>query len=155
MFLMDQQNTNYTYTSNLDPVQPLSELPEHLVNKKILIVEDEEDAAIIFQTLISTDGYKTVDYALNGKEALEKQKEKKYDLILLDIIMPVMDGIETLQHLRKESDVYGNPKVVVLTNLTGEMAEDSVNQYRIDGFVVKIDSDPEQLLRKIREVLDR
>lgn len=138
-----------------DHSQDKAPLTEDLKKKKILIVEDEEDAATIFKTLIESEGYQKVDYALNGQIALDMQKTEKYDLILLDIIMPVMDGIEALQRIREGSDIYGNPKIIMLTNLTGEMAEESVRKYNIDGFIVKIESEPETLLAHIKEALSR
>lgn len=121
--------------------------------RRILVVEDEEDAANVFKTLIETGGNYEVDIAFDGKKALDMQRIGRYDLVLLDIIMPVMDGIETLKLLKENPEVYGTPVVLMLTNLTGEMAEESVKKYKADGYIVKIDTEPEKLLQKIKEAL--
>lgn len=121
--------------------------------RRILVVEDEEDAANVFKTLIETGGNFEVDIALDGKKALDMQRIGRYDLVLLDIIMPIMDGIETLKVLKENPEVYGTPIVLMLTNLTGEMAEESVKKYKADGYIVKIDTEPEKLLQKIKEAL--
>lgn len=117
--------------------------------KRILIVEDEEDAASVFKTLIESTGKYTAEIALDGKKALDMQRINRYDLILLDIIMPVMDGIETLKVIKENPSEYGDPIVLMLTNLTGEMAEESVKKYKADGYIIKIDTEPEKLLQKI------
>lgn len=121
--------------------------------RRILVVEDEEDAANVFKTLIETGGNYEVDIALDGKKALDMQRIGRYDLVLLDIIMPIMDGIETLKVLKENPEVYGTPIVLMLTNLTGEMAEESVKKYKADGYIVKIDTEPEKLLQKIKDAL--
>lgn len=121
--------------------------------RRILVVEDEEDAANVFKTLIETGGNFEVDIALDGKKALDMQRIGRYDLVLLDIIMPIMDGIETLKVLKENPEVYGTPIVLMLTNLTGEMAEESVKKYKADGYIVKIDTEPEKLLQKIKDAL--
>ena len=63
-----------------------------------------------------------MDTAINGKEALEKLKKKTFDLILMDIQMPIMDGFEATKEIRKSSAKYANIPIVALT--AGVMAED-------------------------------
>ena len=64
---------------------------------KILLADDEKDLARATKMILQYSGYE-VDVVYNGKEAVEKAKEKDYNLIILDIMMPVMDGIEALKN---------------------------------------------------------
>src|SRR3989344_1728070 len=83
--------------------------------KKILIVEDELAYLELLKSQLTQKGYSVIE-AENGKKGLETAKKEKPDLILLDIRMPVMDGITMLDLLRK--DEYGkSAKVIILTNL--------------------------------------
>ena len=70
------------------------------MNEKILIIEDEEDLVKGLKLNLADEGYE-VDYALNGKEGLEKALNEKPDLILLDIMLPGMNGLEICKELRQ------------------------------------------------------
>lgn len=83
--------------------------------KKILIVEDEASFVFVLKKEFEREGYEVIS-ADNGKKGLEEALEQKPDLILLDLMMPVMDGFEVMSQLRQ--DAYGKKaKVIVLTNL--------------------------------------
>jgi len=87
----------------------------YVVGKKVLVVDDNTTNLIIAQKLLEPYGLE-VDIATGGKESLEKVKEKEYDLIFMDHMMPEMDGVETLQEIRKmEPDYCKEVPVVVLT----------------------------------------
>lgn len=120
---------------------------------KVLIVEDEEDSKNIFKMLLETNTDYIVDSASNGEEALQKQEKEKFDVILLDIIMQVMDGVQTLKNIKENPDKYDNPIVLILTNLTGENSEESVKKYNADGYIVKIETEPEQLIAEIEKAV--
>ena len=79
--------------------------------KKILVVEDDRAIRLLLTQLMKTAGY-SVDSASDGQEGLEKLKKKKYDLMLLDVWMPRMNGLEVLAKLRDEPS---RPKVIVMT----------------------------------------
>ncbi|MBI3830300.1 MAG: response regulator transcription factor [Planctomycetes bacterium] len=81
--------------------------------KKILIVEDEEDVRVGLSRILTRGGY-DVDQASNGREALERVREAGwYDLIVLDVLMPVQDGYQTLDELRESG--YEKIPVILLT----------------------------------------
>lgn len=88
---------------------------QNLSSKKILIVEDEQALSEVLKTAFEKIG-SVVTVASDGKEGLEKALEIQPDLILLDVVMPVMDGISMLDELRKD-DWGKTAKVIVLTNL--------------------------------------
>lgn len=83
-------------------------------NKKILIVEDEFSLLNVLKMKFEQGNYK-VYIASNGKEGIEMAKKEIPDLILLDIIMPEMDGFEVLKELKDNKETKGIP-VVILTN---------------------------------------
>ncbi|HSX48183.1 MAG TPA: response regulator, partial [Candidatus Nanoarchaeia archaeon] len=86
-------------------------------SKKILIIEDDKFIAEMYAKLLVGHGYK-VDFAVNGKEGLQKAKGGDYDLILLDIMMPEVTGIDVLKQLRGDDGIgLANTKIVILTNL--------------------------------------
>ena len=120
--------------------------------QKILIVEDELAYLKLLKTQLTAKGY-TVIEAENGKKGLEKVKSEKPDLILLDIRMPVMDGMTMLDLLRKE-DITKKTKVILLTNL--EPDDKIISQVITDQpsyYFVKSDIKLDDLLEKIKELL--
>jgi CheY-like chemotaxis protein len=84
--------------------------------KTILLVEDDTFVSDIYQTKISSEGFNMM-VAENGLEAIKRLEEKIPDLILLDIIMPYMDGIETLKKI-KADERWKKIPVILLTNLS-------------------------------------
>lgn len=83
---------------------------------KILLVEDSEDNTYLISRILSLQGH-AVTCASNGLEALEAMRGKRFDLILMDIQMPVMDGIEATQHIREHG--FTQP-IIACTAMIGE-----------------------------------
>jgi len=96
-----------------------------------------------------------VSAAVDGQDALAKLEAErgKYDLVLLDIVMPKLDGIETLRLLKSNPDKYGSPIVLMLTNLGGDVAVETAINLGAQGYLMKVETEPEQLLKKIDEEL--
>ena len=120
--------------------------------KKILVVEDELAYSKLLTSQLTAKGYKVIG-AVNGKKGLEMAQSENPDLIVLDIRMPVMDGMTMLDLLRKE--IWGKAiKVIMLTNLEpddkiiGKVVTDEPSYY-----FVKSDIKLENLLDKIKELL--
>lgn len=120
--------------------------------KKILIVEDELAYLKLLNSQLTQKGYKVIE-AINGQKGLEKVKSENPDLILLDIRMPVMDGMAMLNLLRKE-EKGKDTKVILLTNLEPddkiitEVVKDQPSYY-----FLKSDIQFNDLLDKIKELL--
>ena len=86
------------------------------MKETILIIEDEEDILALLSSLLASEGYNIIT-ACNGREGLDKFQEHSPDLILTDVRMPVMDGIEVLREVKtKESDT----EVIILTGHSDE-----------------------------------
>jgi DNA-binding response OmpR family regulator len=119
--------------------------------RKILIVEDEEILRDSYEMILSTQPYQ-VDVAENGKVALEKCQNTTYDLILLDIMMPVMSGVEFLKHFM--SDAPSKTRLIMLSNLSsGEELEATV-KLGVSRNALKSDLSPKQLLALVRYEID-
>ena len=85
------------------------------IRAKILIVEDDEDLHLLYRLYLQGESYQIVQ-ARNGKEGLEQAEREKPDLIILDMIMPIMDGEEFLQKLRSEKKMVHIPVIVASVN---------------------------------------
>lgn len=120
--------------------------------KKILVVEDELAYLKLLNSQLTEKGYQVIE-AMDGKKGLEMAKKENPDLILLDIRLPVMDGMAMLDELRKE-EAGKKTKVIMLTNL--EPDEKIIKQVVSDQpayYFVKSDIQFNDLLEKIKELL--
>jgi len=119
--------------------------------KSILIVEDEPELAEAYQSLLLQSGY-SVTVAHNGKEALEIAETTPPQLILLDLRMPIMDGVEFLQKYNLQEE-HPDVKVVVFSNY--DMQDEIDDAYRLgaDRYVLKAWASPKELLQIVKNTL--
>ena len=120
------------------------------MNKSILIVEDETRIRFLLRDYFAREKNFTIYEAENGLEALNIFKEKKIDLIILDIMMPVMDGLTTLKKIREVSTV----PVVLLTAKGQEEDKLQGYDYGADDYMTKPFS-PNVLVAKVKALLKR
>lgn len=118
--------------------------------RKILLVEDEPLLRETYEIILSTQPY-TSDVAENGQEALSMYNEKNYDLVLLDIMMPVMNGVEFLEEVRKSGE--SKSKIVIMSNLSSGKEFERARELGVDDFILKSDLSPKQLISQIRSYL--
>ena len=118
--------------------------------KRILIVDDDEMVRIALNELLKPEGYE-IDSAGSAKEALNKIDEKSYDLLMLDIIMPEMDGFELCTRIR-EKENYRETPVVFLTAKSREEDKARGIEAGADLFLSKPIS-PEKLLGIVSETI--
>ena len=121
-------------------------------NRKILIVEDEVSMRNALRDKLTREGF-VVSETKNGQEGLETALREHPDLILLDIIMPVMDGLTMMKKLRE--DAWGkDAKVIVLTNLSDmEKVAEAIEQGSFE-YLVKSDCNLEDNVKKIHKDLE-
>jgi diguanylate cyclase (GGDEF)-like protein len=124
---------------------------EPTMKETILIIEDEEDILALLSSLLENEGYKIIT-ACNGREGLEKFQEHNPDLILTDVKMPIMDGIEVLREVKtKESDT----EVIILTGHSDEAtAIDCLRLGAYDYFCKPLE-DIDVLLTAVERVLEK
>lgn len=117
----------------------------------ILIIEDESALQKTMGDALSMEGYKTIS-ALDGEIGLRLAKEKKPDLILLDLIMPKINGFEVLKNLKADESTKTIP-VIVLTNLEGMADVDKAIELEATTYLVKTQYSLEEVVQKIKQVL--
>ncbi len=120
--------------------------------KKVLVVDDDENLRLVLGDKLKISGFEAHE-AKNGEEGLKMALEKHPDIILLDVMMPIMNGLDMLKKLR-EDDWGKNAKVIMLTVL--ENAE-SVAQAMKGGsftYLIKTDVDADTIIKKVREMTE-
>ena len=120
-------------------------------SKKILIVEDELAMKNILADKFEKEGF-VVFLAKNGIEGLEIVKKEQPDLILLDIVMPRMDGVTMLKNLRKQKKT-GSIPVIILTNLSEPGDVSNGLNGGVKDFLVKTDWSLDEVVKKAQERL--
>ncbi len=120
--------------------------------KTILIAEDDALLRNALTDKLALEGF-SIQVARNGEECLEKAFEFHPDLILLDVLMPKMDGVAVLHALR--DDVWGRTvKIILLTNVADAEMLMKKDLYRYDGYLVKSDTKIGDVVAMIEEQLD-
>jgi len=117
--------------------------------KNILIVEDEKPLRLALSRKLISEGFKVFE-AGNGQEGLQILAEKNIDLILLDIIMPVMDGIEMLREMKKKRK-YDIIKIIVLTNLTEYSSDHEALRPHQKNYLIKSNYSLKDIVKKIKK----
>lgn len=119
--------------------------------KKLLIVEDDINLAELYKEAFAKEGFE-VRLALDGVEALAKAEHFVPDIILLDLMLPQIDGFEVLAKI-KANPLTVNSLVIVQTNLDSEMQRQKAKNLGADEFLVKSDSDPGKLISEAKKLI--
>jgi CheY-like chemotaxis protein len=120
------------------------------MKSKVLVVEDDKDLNKAYCTILNHFGYQ-VESAFNGQEALKKSKQFTPDIILLDLLMPVMGGLEFLKIFKK--DHKNKAKVVIFTNLEDTPEIREANVLGVQRCVIKSWAVPQNLNKLVSEAL--
>ena len=121
--------------------------------KRILVVEDDLFLRELYTDILTAEGYR-VESAADGEEALQKIKAGGYDLILLDIIMPKMDGLEVMRQIQSNPPQNPNKCVVFLTNLDKD--EEIRTALKLgNGYLIKSQITPGSLVEQLKIYLDK
>lgn len=118
---------------------------------KIALIEDDQAISQMYRFKFEAEGY-TVETAENGKLGLEMVEKMKPDIILLDLMMPEMNGDEMLAALRKTT--WGkNIKVIILTNMGEQEIPDEVKKLGVAAVILKADMTPRQVAELVKKQL--
>ncbi len=121
--------------------------------KKILLVEDETELRELYELLLRDEGYDVTSMP-DGKTGLEAIEKGGYDLVMLDIMLPFIDGLDILEKIGKKSDNKQPPNtIVLLTNLAQDQTISKALELGVRGYMIKSDYNPEQLLQSVAEFL--
>lgn len=118
---------------------------------KILLIEDDKMLADMYITKFSKEGLKVVR-AEDGAKGLEIAKREKPDMILLDIIMPKLDGFAVLKELKKDPNM-GNTHILLLTNLGQSEDVDKGKELGADDYFIKANHTPAEIVEKVKYLL--
>lgn len=118
---------------------------------KIAIIEDDLAIAQMYRMKFEAEGYK-VDIAENGKLGLLLCEQMKPDLVLLDLMMPEMNGDEMLEKMRA-TDWGKNIRVVILTNVSEQEAPEKLKSLQVIAFIVKAEMTPKQVAELAKKQL--
>ena len=112
----------------------------------ILVVEDDKNQRLLYEQELKLEGYEVVT-ASDGKEALEKTQEQLPDIIIMDINIPKMDGIETMGRILSK-----NKEIPIIINTAYSNYKDNFMSWAADAYIVK-SSDLSELKNAVKEVL--
>ncbi len=119
---------------------------------KVMIVEDNKDFCSVLEEVIEAEeDFEVIDIAADGEEAIKSLKKNQCDVLLLDIIMPNLDGIGVLERLKSEPDIKSIPKVIMLTALGHENITQRAIKLGADYYIMK-PFDLKVLIQRIREI---
>lgn len=118
---------------------------------RIMIVEDDDMLVEIYHKKLSSEGHSVV-VVRNGKEAVAAVKKGSFDLILLDLVMPEMDGFETLAAIKKIPSTQ-DLKIIITSNLSQENEKQKALELGASDFLIKSNYDLNEFADKIKEIL--
>ncbi len=119
---------------------------------KILVVEDDKFLREMITRKLDKEGFE-VSQAVDGKEGLEKIRENKPDLILLDLIMPGVGGFDVLEEVKGDDSINHIP-IVILSNLGQKSEVERGLELGAKDFLIKAHFTPKEIIKKIQEILE-
>jgi len=118
---------------------------------KMLLVDDDRFLVDMYSMKFKEHGM-VVEAVFDGHEALDKLSEdNSFDIILLDLIMPSMDGFELLKQIR-EKKLAEKTAVIILSNQGQQSDIDKAEKYNVDGYIIKASTIPSEVLDKVLEI---
>lgn len=119
--------------------------------KTILCIEDDRFIGEMYVRTLQKEGY-DVDWMVDGDDGLIAARNKEYDLILLDIMLPEKRGNEILNILRGNGDLVPNTKIIVMTNFDQDEHSRLAMQHNVDAYLIKAEITPRKLLSVIKKL---
>jgi CheY-like chemotaxis protein len=123
-------------------------------NKTVLIVEDNEALVDSYAEALETGGYDTIK-SLDGYQGLDAMAKSLGDieLVVLDLMMPGVDGLEVLRTVKNNEEKYGSVPIIILTNMTSENVIKEAFSLGATSYLVKTDLDYEGLIKEVNKFL--
>ena len=118
---------------------------------KILIVEDDSLMSRMYQKIFTFEGYE-VEMAADGEEGFEKAKTLKPTIMLLDVMMPRMNGLQALEKLKLDPETKAIP-VIMLTNLAGQQDAETAMTKGAIKYIIKSEHEPKEVANIVKEIL--
>lgn len=118
---------------------------------KILIVEDDPLMQRMYQKAFSFDGYEVV-VAGDGVEGIDKARSEKPTAVLLDVMMPKMNGLDALAKIKSDPDLKKLP-IIMLTNLAGSADAEKALELGAVKYIVKSEQEPKEVVKMVKEIV--
>lgn len=122
-----------------------------MAKSRVLIVEDDGFLASIYAQKLEVEGFE-VSFATNGEDGLKLAEKDHPDLVLLDLLMPKMNGFEVLEKMKADAGLKDIP-VLVLTNLGQKEDVERCIKLGAAGYVIKAHSLPQETVNRVKEIL--
>jgi DNA-binding response OmpR family regulator len=119
--------------------------------QSILFVEDDRYIGEMYVRSLRKAGY-DVDWMVDGADGLVAARNKSYDLIMLDIMLPEMRGSDILKALRGKEDLVPNTRIIVLTNFDQDDESRLAMEHDVDAYLIKAEITPRKLIEMIGEL---
>jgi len=121
---------------------------------KILLVDDDKFLVDMYSLKFREGGF-VVDTVFSGQEALDKLKESdSFNIVLMDLIMPGMDGFELLKEIRQNN--YAEKSAIIVLSNQGQQSDiDKVEKYSVDGYIIKASTIPSEVLSTVLNIADK
>ncbi len=123
------------------------------MGKKILLIEDEEILNTLLQRKLTNEGY-DISIARDGEEGLKAMKEIKPNLILLDIVMTNMGGLEVMEEMGKDEELKKIP-VIIISNSGQPVEIDKAQELGAKDWLIKAEFDPQEVIDKITKQIGK
>jgi two-component system response regulator VicR len=120
------------------------------LNKKILIVEDDDFLRGLAVTKLQKSGF-TVDIGIDGEEGIRKLHESKPDILLLDLMLPHVDGFNVLEHIQQDPTLNTGMKIIIFSNLGTDEDIARATKLGAHDYMVKSSFTLDELVIKIRQ----
>lgn len=121
------------------------------MEKKILLIEDDDLIRQLYADTLRAEELQVYDFP-NGASGLSALKQEKYDLILLDIMLPDINGLEILKQIKQDQTLKSIP-VVLLTNLGQDSVIKEGFKLGADAYFIKLAYNPEQIVQEVKSIL--
>ena len=121
------------------------------MGKRVLIVEDEQDIRELYAEILRDEGFAVVE-AWDGEKGLAESLSGRYDIILLDIMLPKVDGLQILKEIKKKEELSAIP-VVLLTNLSTDNIIKEGFALGAVSYIIKSEMTPDQVVAEVKKVL--
>lgn len=122
------------------------------MNKKILLVEDDNFIREMYQDELQRNGFEVAAYE-SGEEGVKASQENQFDLVLLDIMLPGINGLEVLKQIKTNPQTK-NLKVVILTNLGQETIIKEGFKIGAIGYLIKSSYNPDQIIQEVKRFIE-
>ena len=114
-----------------------------------MIIDDDLYIRDLYEEIFKDAGF-SVTSAVDGKDGLEKIRQGGYSVILLDVMMPKLDGLGVLTELRTKPALQPNGPIILLTNLAHDQVIKEAMAKGVKGYLIKADLNPDELVRKVK-----